>query len=264
MSIMLFADSTSLDSILNSILGTRTYNANKGLIDIVFKQKSNYYNGNSVDVIKVVQALENNKLVNLSLKTSQDITLSFSTKGSPIFLVKIMSDALRNIGYYKYMTKESHIAGSEFLWIIEYNGDSVIDPIVLDAELAKSGCHITDIQATHPASWSYEIEMSNAHLSVAKLDLTTTITSERGISEKWIDVSTVSKVSISSNHANSWYPSISFYDQELHLLKAQKIDSKTSELSINLPSDTVYMKISDLYSLNNIKNGFSIEAQASR
>ena len=260
----LFADSTSLDSSLNSILGARSYNANKGLIDIIFKQKSNYYNGSSVDVIKVMQALQNNKLVNLSLKTSQDITLSFSTKGSPIFLVKIISDALRNIGYYKYMTKESHIAGSEFLWSIEYSGDSVLDPIVLDAELAKSGCHIIDIQTANPASWSYEIDMNRAHLSVAKLDLATNITSERDMSEKWVDVSSVSKVSIDSNRANSWYPSITFYDQNLHLLKVQKIDSKTSQVSVDLPSDTVYMKIAYLYSLNNIKNGFNIEAQASR
>ncbi|MDD2357950.1 MAG: hypothetical protein PHX13_08565 [Thiovulaceae bacterium] len=260
----LLADSTSLDSTLNSILGTKGYNANKGLIDVVFKQKSNYYNGNSVDVIKVMQALENNKLVNLSLKTSQDITLNFSTKASPIFLVKILSDALRNIGYYKYMTKESHIIGSEFSWSIEYNGDSVIDPVALETELAKSGCHLTDIQTANPASWSYEIEMNKAHLSVPKLDLTTNITSQRDMSEMWIDVSGVSKVSIDSNRANSWYPSIAFYDQGLHLLKVQKIDSKTSSLSIDLLLNTVYMKISDLYSLNNIKNGFNIEAQASR
>ena len=260
----LLADENSLDSTLNSILGTKSYNANRGLVNVIFKQKSSYYNGNSVDVIKVIKSLENNKLVNLSLKTSQNITLSFSTKGSSIFLVKIMSDALRNMGYYKYITKEAHTTGSQFFWNIEYNGDSVIDPVVLDTELAKSGCKITDIQTGNPASWSYEIEMNNAHLNVAQLDVSSTVNSERDMSEKWIEVSHVSKVGISSNHSNSWYPSISFYDKNLHLLKVEKVDKKTFELNIDLPSDTVYMKISDLYSLNNIKNGFSIEAQTSR
>lgn len=258
------ADKDSLDSTLNSILGTRTYNANKGLIGVVFKQKNNYYNGNSVDVIKVMKSLENNKLVNLSLKTSQNITLSFSTKGPSIFLVKIMSDALRSIGYYKYITKEARIVGSQFFWNIEYSGDSVIDPVALDSELAKSGCKITDIQTENPASWSYEIEMNNAHLNVAQLDVDSTVNFERDMSEKWIEVSHLSKVDINSNHSNNWYPSISFYDRSLHLLKVEKIDKKTSELTLDLPSDTVYMKISDLYSLNNIKNGFSIQAQTSR
>jgi hypothetical protein len=260
----LLADEDSLDSTLNSILGTKSYNANRGLINVIFKQKSSYYNGSSVDVIKVFKSLENNKLVNLSLKTSQNITLSFSTKGSSIFLVKIMSDALRNIGYYKYITKEVHVAGSQFFWNIEYSGDSVIDPVALDTELAKSGCKVTSIQTANPASWSYEIAMNNAHLNVATLDLTRTIDVERDMGEKWIEVSHVSKAGISSNRSNNWYPSISFYDRNLHLLKVEKIDKKTFELSIDLPPDAVYMKISDLYSLNNIKNGFSIEAQTSR
>ena len=260
----LLADDGALSSTLNSILGTKSYNANRALINVVFKQKESYYNGNSIDVIKVMKALENNKLVNLSLKTSQNIILSFSTKGSSVFLVKIMSDALRNIGYYKYTTKEARSAGSQFFWTIEYSGDSVIDPVALDAELAKSGCKITDIQIANPASWSYEIEMSSAHLNATVLDTTTTVNFERDMSEKWIEVLHVSKVEISSNNMNSWYPSISFYDSNLHLLKVEKIDKKTSELTLDLPSDTVYMKISDLYTLSNIKNGFSIQAQTSR
>ena len=261
----IFADeNSSLDTSIKSILGTKSYSLNKGLIDTVFKQKSNFYNGNNVDIIKVIQALEENRVINLSLKSSQGISLSFSTKGSPIFFVKILSDAFRNIGYYKYSTKESHMDGSEFVWSIEYIGDSIMDPIVLDEELSKAGCKITDVQIAGSNSWSFEIDMKKAHLNIEKLDSEGTLNMQRAANEKWLDISSVSKLDISSNHANSWYPYISFYDYNLQLLKVEKVDRKTLQLNVDIPSNAVYMKISDLYTLNNIKNGLSIEAKASR
>ena len=254
----------SLDVNIKSILGTKTYSANKALIETVFKQKSNFYNGNSIDVAKVLKTLKDNRIINLSLKSSQEVTLRFSTSGSPLFVVKILSDTLRNVGYYKYMTKESHMDGSEFVWSIAYNGDSVIDPVVLSEELSKAGCKIADVQIESPTIWNYEIDTKKAQLDVEKLDADGTINLERITNEKWLDISNVSKLDINSNHANSWYPYLSFYDHNLQLLKVEKVDRKTLELNVDIPLDGVYMKISDIYTLNNIKNGLSIEARASR
>ena len=154
----LFAnESTSLDATLKSVLGAKVYAGNKGLVDTVFRQKGAFYDGNRVDIAKVLKALKENRVINLSLKSPQEIILSFSTKGSPTFFVKVLSDALRKIGTYKYLTKESSMNGSTFVWSIQYVGDSVIDPVSLNTELVKSGCSIVDAKIETPTSWSYEI-----------------------------------------------------------------------------------------------------------
>ncbi len=254
----------SIDAKIESILGSSTYNSNKDFINIIFEPKSAYYNDNRLDIVKVVQTLKDNGLLNLFFDKPRTITMSFSTDGSPIFFVKLMSDTLRSIGYYRYITKESHMNPSEFVWSIELTSEYAIDPTVLRKELNKRGCDIVDISSESPTSWSYRVDMKNAHLNVLKLLSTDIINLERSIYEKWLDVSAVKKIIISSNYGNNWYPYISFYDRSLRILKVNKIDNKTTKISIEIPADTVYIKISDLYTLKNIKNGLNIEAVGSR
>ncbi|WP_345992646.1 hypothetical protein [Sulfurimonas sp. HSL-1716] len=254
----------SIDTKIESILGSKTYNANKDFINIIFEPKSAYYNDNRLDIVKVVQTLKDNGLLNLFFNKPQTITMNFSTDGSPIFFVKLLEDTLRSIGYYRYITKESHMNPSEFVWSIELTSEYAIDPTIFRKELNKRGCDIVDISTQNPASWSYQIDMKNAHLNVLKLTSTDIINLERSIYEKWLDVSAIKKIVISSNYGNSWYPYISFYDRSLRILKVNKTDSKTTRLSVDIPADTVYIKISDLYTLKNIKNGLNIEAIGSR
>ena len=153
---------------------------------------------------------------------------------------------------------------SEFIWSIELTSEYAIDPTILRKELNKRGCDIVDISSNTPASWSYQIDMKNAHLNVLKLRSTDIINLERSIYEKWLDVSAIKKIVVSSNYGNSWYPYISFYDRSLRILKVNKIDNKTTRLSVQIPADTVYIKLADLYTLKNIRNGLNIEAIGSR
>ncbi len=257
-------ESVTLDQTLQSILGTKSYNANKTFLGSVFKQKTLYTDGTHIDLLRVMQTLKEHRIITLSLKGSQTVTLSFKTQGSSTFFVKTLADALRNVGYYKYITKSSSLGGSVFTWSIQYNGDTMIDPILLEAQLAKSGLHIVGVQVENPSSWNYEIDMKNAHLDVDKLDAGNNINLEQVNGEQWIEVSAVSKVEIISDSANSWYPYVSFYDRNLNLLKVEKVDKKTSFLNLNLPSESVYMKISDLYMLSNMKNGLNIDAKEPR
>lgn len=254
----------SIDTKIESILGSKIYNSNKDFINIIFEPKSAYYSDNRLDVVKVVQTLKENGLLNLFFDKPQTITMSFSTDGSPVFFVKLLADTLRSIGYYRYITKESHMNPSEFVWSIELTSEYALDPTILRKELNKRGCDIIDISTDTPASWSYQIDMKNAHLNVLKLEASDIINLERSIYEKWLDVSVINRVVISSNYGNNWYPYISFYDRSLRILKVNKMDRKTTKLGIDIPADTVYIKISDLYTLKNIKNGLNIEAIGSR
>jgi hypothetical protein len=115
-----------------------------------------------------------------------------------------------------------------------------------------------------PSSWNYEIDTTNAHLNVDKLSAGDNLNLEQVDAEKWVEISDVSKLEIISDSANNWYPYVSFYDKNLNLLKVEKVDKKTSFLNLNLPSESVYMKISDLYMLSNMKNGLNIDAKEPR
>ena len=253
-----------IDSKIESILGSKIYNNNKDFINIIFEPKSSYFSGERLDTVKVIQTLKENGLLNLFFDKPKVITMRFSTDGSPIFFVKLLADTLRSIGYYRYITKESNMNTSEFVWSVELTSEYAIDPLIFKKELNKRGCEIVDISSNDPTSWSYQIDMKNAHLNVLKLLSTDSINLERSIYEKWLDVSEVAEIVIRSNAGNSWYPYIAFYDRSLRILKVNKIDSKTSRLRLDIPSDAFYLKISDLYTLKNIKNGLNLDAKGSR
>lgn len=254
----LVAQDDKLNQAVKSIIGTKSYNANSQLIGVVFKQKSNYYDGSQINYVSVVKALKENHLADFTQKSSQSTALSFTTDGAPLLFVKIMTDSMRDAGLFKYMTKGSSFNSSEFVWNIELGSDVTLDPIVFGNQLAKFGCKIAGL-TKNSTGWDYSIDMSNAHLDVTVLKDSNSISLERVASEKWVNVSAVSTLTISSNRANSWFPSISFYDQNLVLVKSQKVDDKTFHLDVSVPANAVYMKITDIYTLKNIKNGLEIE-----
>jgi hypothetical protein len=63
---------------------------------------------------------------------------------------------------------------------------------------------------------------------------------------------------------NNWYPYVSIYDKELHLLKVYKRDKKTRKITLQLPEETAYVKLADLYSLKNIKQGLRVQAKGTK
>lgn len=255
----LVAQDDKLNQAVKSIIGTKSYNANSQLIGVVFKQQNSYYDGSQINYVSVVKALKENHLADFTQKSSQSTLLSFTAEGSPLLFVKIVTDSMRDSGLFKYMTKGSSLNNSEFVWNIELANDVALDPVVFGNQLAKYGCKIASLSKNSTGGLDYLIDMKNAHLDVIVLSSSNNINLERVASEKWVNVSQVSTLTISSNHANSWFPSISFYDQNLNLVKSQKIDDKTFHLDVSVPSNAVYMKITDIYTLKNIKNGLDIE-----
>ena len=259
-----FLQADSIDAKVESLIGASAFAKNKDFIHIIFKSKDSYYDQGKLDSVKIVQTLKDNGLLHLFFKTPQTINMSFSTQGSPLFFVKLLEDTLRSLGYYRYITQEAQLDGSNFLWSIELSSEYAIDPMLLKKELANRGCVITDISSQNPTSWSYTIDMASAHLNATKITANSSNKLERTIYEKWLDVSDVRGIVIDSNAGNTWYPYIVVYDKDLHILNVNKIDKKTSNITQSIPSNGVYVKISDLYTLKNIKNGIEIEGKASK
>ncbi len=263
-----FADEPKEDELVTQKIQTfiepHVYEENKAYIDIVFSPKSEYFMGERVDSVKVIQTLKENGLLDLFFKKPSELVLSFKTSGPPLFFVKIMGDTLRNIGYYRYVTKESNLSSSEFTWTISLNSEYATDPLILQRELQKSSCSIIDIQRNSATNWTYTIDMRDGNLNLQILEDGSEVKLNRSLYAHWLDVSKIKKLKIFSSIRNDWYPYIAYYDSSLHLLKVMKQEDKKRRVTLDIPRGSKYIKISDLYTLKNIKEGLVLNPIGSR
>ena len=249
---------------IKTLINPKVFKENRAYIKIIFSPELDYFNGSRVDSVKVIQTLKDNGLLNLFFKKPTELNLSFKTNGAPLFFVKIMSDSLRNIGYYRYVTKESILNNSEFTWKISLTSEYATDPLVLQKELNKSGCEIVDIQRISQTNWVYSVDMKEAHLNLNVMEDGYESKLKRSLYSHWIDVSKIKKLRVTSSYRNNWYPYIAYYDSSLHLLKVIKRDEKRRSILLNMNDNTHYMKISDIYTLKNIKDDLTLNPMGSR
>ncbi len=243
-----------LDLKIKSLLDDDIYRINQAYINVIFSPKSNFIIKNRVDSVKVVQTLKDNGLLSLYFDKPKELVLNFHTSDSPLFFVKMLGDALRNMGYYRYVTKESNLGQNGFTWSIVLKTEYVTDPQVLQRELGKSGSKIIDVVRVNESEWTFDIDMRDSYLAVKVLSEGEEVELQRSLYAYWLDVSEIKQLRIKSSFRNSWYPYIAYFDPSLHLLKVVKRDTKRRSILLNIPQNAKYIKISDIYTLKNIKN----------
>jgi len=254
----------NLTTKIKSFLDADVYEQNKAFVDVIFDPESDFYQNKRVDAVKVVETLKENGLLNLFFKTPREIQLNFKTSGAPLFFVKLMGDALRNIGYYRYVTTASALDSSEFTWSIKLTSEYATDPLVLQTELNKSGSNIIDIQRSSATEWTYIVDMGSSFLNLVELENKQEIKLKRSLYAHWLNVAKIQKLKIVSSRRNNWYPYIAYYDSSLHLLKVIKEDEKYRTLKLEIPKQAKYIKISDLYSLKNVKDSLTLSPSGRR
>ena len=240
------------------------YLKNKEFIRLIFSPQRDYYHQDRVDIVKVAQTLKENGLLNLFFKKPQELRLSFKTSGAPLFFVKIMGDTLRNIGYYRYVTTESNLDSSEFTWTISLTSEYATDPLILQEELNKSGCSIIDIARNSQRDWEYSIDMSGGKLNILSLENNLEVELKRSLYAHWLNVQNIQNLRIKSSFSDSWYPEISYYDKQLHLLQVIKKDKKTRTILLVIPKNAKYIKISDMYTLKNVRDKLVLDPSGER
>jgi len=249
---------------IKSLLDEETYSENSDFIAVIFDPEDAFYEKQHINSVKVVQTLKENGLLKLFFTKPHELKLNFKTSGSPLFFVKMMGDTLRNIGYYRYVTRASNLDVSEFTWNIALTSEYATDPLVLEQELQKSGCKIIDIERNSEYEWTYVIDMNKAFLDMAVLHSKKTKKLKRSLYPQWLNVSKIKVLSISSSRHNHWYPYISYYDKSLHLLEVLREDLISSEIVLNIPQNAKYIKIADLYTMKNIRDGLSLTSKGAR
>ena len=240
---------------IKTFVSPEIFKRDEAYLKIIFSPKEDFYGDEGrVDSVKVIKTLKENGILNLYFKSPKEVNISFKTKGNSLFFVKIMSDTLQNIGYYRYVTTESTLSESEFTWKISLTSEYAADPVVLSKELAKSSCEILDIIRESSTNWTYVIDMKNARLNTKLLHKDKQVKLKRSLYAYWLDVSEIKKLKIDSSYRNNWYPYIAYYDESLKLLRVIRRDRKRSTITLNMKENTHYLKISDIYTLKNIKD----------
>ena len=70
------------------------------------------------------------------------LELTFETNGTPQFFMTLMSDTLREMGYYHYLTDSAVLNNTGYTWRIRMESEYATDPTALQRELAQRGCSI--------------------------------------------------------------------------------------------------------------------------
>ena len=263
--ITLLQASTPLIEKVKSFLDEDVYNVNRSFINIIFANEKEFIEDKNIDSVKVISTLKENGLLQLFFKEPKKLKISFKTNGNALFFTKIMNDTLRSMGYYRYITVDSKIESSNFLWIVSMESEYITDPILLQNALKKHGCKIVDIQRESDVNWAYDIDMSQAHLKSQELHENEILKLKRGQNrEWWLKIDTIKKLKITSLPGNSWYPNLAFFSEKMRLLKVYRRDKKTWQIAVRLPQESYYIKVGDIYTLKNLKNGVKIEAMGLR
>lgn len=249
---------------VQTILDAKSFAQNRAFIKIIFSPAQKFMRNDRVDSVKVVETLKENGLLELFFNKPTEMVLEFKTNGSPLFFVKILSDTLRNIGYYRFVTKASKYNNSEFSWSVSIISEYAADPMILQKELRKSGCFITDIERKTPTRWSYTIDMHNAHLPAKTLHDGHVAKLRHALFPYWLDVSKIRRLRVVSHGRNHWYPDISFYDAHLHLVKVIERDKRSYDITVVIPKNARYIKIADIYTMKNIKDSLELHPIGSR
>ncbi len=245
---------------VENIIGTNEFKTHKNLVDLIFQNDKAYYFGDNLNYLQVLKKLKQNGLLKLQLSEPKEITVEFETNFDPIKSLKILNDSLKSLGYYYYFTKNTYYDGKgNLLWIIRLKTSNSIDPLVLALELANHESRITNIARKDNDTWKYVINTANSKIADATfLDTNEKVILQKPLKPYFFKINEAKELKILSRRLNNWHPYIVFYDKHLTVLEVIKKDRVFRGLSMKIPKTTTYMKITDLYTLINIKRGLSI------
>ena len=251
--------SANLDTKIRDLLGEADYNTHKNLINHIFSNESNFYTNNQINYTRVIQELDKNGVFKLNLPSTQDINITFYANKNPKKTIKNLSEILKGMGQYNITTKEEVVVDDNLKWSIRVNTAAAISPLKLSQELQSINCSIVDIKREGNYNWNYSINTNNSSVYRAE-DLIDNkqLSLKKPLKPYMIKVQNSSKINIDSNTGNSWYPSVVFYDDDLKVIEILEKDSLHKSLRLKVPNNTKYIKIDDLYSLANLKQGINI------
>ncbi len=246
-------------------MDAREYRAHQKLIGLLFENEREYKKGSSYDMVKVARTLEENGLLKLSLPQAQRVALTFEYSGeNPLFFMKIMNDTLRNIGLSFVLTTHAALGSDGFNWQVSFVSKRVPSPVILAQRLQKRGASIEEIVREDAAHWRYRIDMSGAKIAAIPILAGEVKKIVRPVRTVWLDISHIKRLIVSELPGSHWFPDLVVYDKMLRILSIKQSDERVRYVTLALPSEAVYAKIGDRFTLENIRSGLRVAAKGER
>lgn len=231
------------------------------LISKIFQDRDSFYLADGrVDLLKVTQTLKNNGLLELFFSTPRELHINYKTESAPFVFTKMISDSLKALGYYYFMTQSARLDKGVYHWRIVYDAEYNLDPTIFIAEIEKRGGVVEDIRKNSATDWDYHIEVKEAKILEAReIELNQRVELSRPVDDYWVAFTQPGRMKVTAGNFAIWHPYIVLYDKELNILKIYRHDEKKKSITIRVPDNARYSKITDIYSVNNIKNGLTIQ-----
>jgi len=249
-----------LNEKIKNLIGEENYYTHKNLINFIFKKEYSYTTVDGLNYQMILKTLKENGLLNLSFNEPKDLEITFHISSNPVKSLKILKDTLKSLGYYYYFTKHTVYDGENSLtWTIKLKTEAAIDPLIFSDELAKHNCRILDISKEYEEKWVYKLDTSDTTLSDAVyVTNNERVSFTKPLAPYFIRIDKAKEIYIISRTLNNWLPYVVFYDKSLNILKVSKEDKVYRNITLSIPENTKYIKITDLYTLFNIKRGLSV------
>ncbi len=247
---------------IENLVGKYQFQLHNKLINNLFKVESAFYiKEDKLDYKSILKTLKENGLLRLKFKKPTIVNIKFTISNNPIKSFKILNEILRGMGYSYYFTKSSEYdkKTDKMVWKIDLKVEYAVDPFILVQELNTISCEVLNITKKNNISWEYDIDFALAIIEEAiKIENNEKVVLQKPLKAYFIKVGDIEKIRIISRKLNHWFPYITFYDEHLSVLKVIKKERTYKGYGTNVPHGTMYIKISDLYTLLNIKRGLSI------
>lgn len=249
-----------IDDKVKSFIGEKSFYSTKKIIEILLGDKKKYYNSDGkIDTIKVLRVLKKNGFMKLDLKHISSVNITFIAKEKPLLFFKILNNSLNSMGFNFYIIKRAIKTEDNFSWTIQMNTEYIVDPVLLAKELKRYGCIITDIKKSKKTKWQYFISMKNAKLIVKNIIPEVSYNLHKPIKSYWLGFDEVPHtLYIKSYPLNRWHPYIIFYNSELEPIFIYKSDKIQKQVKLDIPQNTKYILIDDIYTLSNIRSGLKV------
>lgn len=261
--IFLVVNLTSLNANINDkvkqLIGETDYAVHESLIYYLFQNQEEFYDySGNISYKKLIQTLEKNNLLDLTLNEKTTLNYKFIFNHNPKKSLNLLKDILKSQGHFDYMTNTIQKEDNNLFWDFNLDTNAAINPLLLSENLAKHFCKIRDIKK-EGKNWTITIDTFTSDV-YKPFDFISNeeMVFKKPLKEYFLKIANAEILKIYSYGGNSWRPNIVFYDDELNVLKLYKKDSFTKFLRVQIPQNTKYIKIDDLYSLANLKKGIKV------
>ena len=246
-----------LDDKIHELIGVDSYSINKSFVDMIFKNRQQFYLNGEINIPLVIKELKNNGLIVLKFPSPLDLNISFISQTSPILLVYTINNVLSSMGYsYYIVTRSSFVDGIsnvQFSLVTEHS----IDPTILIGELQKRGFRLIDIKRKNINDWEYLVESQNPQLFNAKQITLGNALSLREVSgEYWISIPQSGNLQLNANP--KWTPRIVCYDKDLQIVNLIIKNTPTAEVNLTLDDRVRFVMITDALNPNIIKDKLEV------